>query len=314
MRRARSPLLAPLAAVLGLGLAACGGSAGGAGGDPATDKLAQIQARGTLVGFYEPDYPPQSIVVEGATRPADTKCASDQLTGAEVTGYDVEVTKLVAEDLGVEPCFVAPQWSDVTAGNWGDRWDIAYGSGAITTDRMERLYMTQPYVTSANRYFVRKDSPFRRPSDLDGRKIGVCATCSQEAYLKGELVIPGTDVVVDVKSPSIVVFEVEVPGLEALEKGTIDAYLAGDQVGQAAIDEGSALRALDAVAFTEYLSGFVDQSSGLAAAAFVEKVDEAIRGLHEDGTLKTLSQRWFKTDYATPAADFDVGALGQDAT
>ena len=129
-------------------LVACGGSDGSDGGasaDPSKDKLAQILARGTLVEYFEPDYPPQSMNVEGATRPADTKCDDNQLTAAEVTGYDNEITKLLAKELGVEACFVSPTWTEVTGGNWGDRWDIAYGSGSINTDRMERLYMTQPY-------------------------------------------------------------------------------------------------------------------------------------------------------------------------
>ena len=295
-----------------LAAAGCGGSDGSSSADPSTDKLAQIESRGTLIGFFEPDYPPQSIAVADAKRPADTKCAADQLTGAEVTGYDVEMTKLVAEGLGVEACFVSPQWSDVTAGNWGDRWDITYGSGAITADRIERLYMTQPYVTSANRYFVRDDSSFQQVSDLEGKKIGVCASCSQEAYLKGELEIPGVDVVQALENPQIVVYETETPGLKALEEGKIDAFLAADQVGQGAIDEGSPLRALGAVAFTEYASGFVDKSSGLSSEAFVDKVDEIVAGLHEDGTLKALSEQWFKTDYASAAADFDLDSLDQD--
>lgn len=311
MRR-RSVPACLLAVALAFCLTACGGSDGSGGGDPSTDKLAQIRARGTLVGFFEPDYPPQSIAVEGATRPSDTKCTGDQLTGAEVTGYDVEVTKLVAEGLGVEACFVSPQWSEVTNGNWSDRWDIAYGSGAITNDRMQRLYMTQPYVTSANRYFVRNDSAYRTVGDLDGKRIGACASCSQEAYLNGELEIPGVEVAVDVKSPHVVVFEVEGPGLKAVEKGSIDAFLAADQVGQGVIDEGAPLQALEGVAFTEYASGFVDRSSGLAAAAFVDEVDGIVRRLHEDGTLKELSEKWFKTDYASAAAGFDLGTLGQD--
>ena len=44
--------------------------------------------------------------VKGATRPAGTKCAANQLTAPEVTGYDNEVPKLIAKKLGVEPCFV----------------------------------------------------------------------------------------------------------------------------------------------------------------------------------------------------------------
>lgn len=299
--------------VLAVGLVACGGSSGDeAAGDPSKDKLAQILARGTLVEYFEEDYPPQSINVETATRPADTKCADNQLTAAEVSGYDNEIAKLIAEELGVEACFVAPTWTEVTAGNWGDRLDIAYGSGSINTDRMERLYMTQPYYAVPNRYFVATESAYMTPGDLDGKRIGACTGCSHELYLQGDLVIPGTDVVLDVKGPKIVTFETEGPGLEAAAKGEIDAFLAADPVGKARIEEGLALRPLDRVAFTYYPSGFVDKSSGLSSAAFVARVNEIVQGLQADGTLKLLSEKWFGTDYASEGANFDIEAIGQE--
>jgi polar amino acid transport system substrate-binding protein len=296
------------------GLAACGGSDSddSAGADPNKDKLAQILARGTLVEYFEPDYPPQSTAVEGAVRPADTKCDDNQLTAPEVTGYDNEVPKLIANELGVEACFVSPTWSEVTAGNWGDRWDIAYGSGSINTDRMERLYMTQPYYAVPNRYFVAKNSSFQTPGDLDGQTIGSCTSCSHELYLRGELEIPSIDVVLDVQNPKIVTYETEPPGLTAAAKGEIDAFLAADPVGQASIDAGDDLRRLDEIAFTYYPSGFVDKSSGLDSAAFVAKVNELIQGWLADGTLKTMSLKWFGQDYASEAANFDIDAIGQD--
>ena len=291
-----------------------GGSDDAAAGDPATDKLAQILARGTLVGYYEPDYPPQSVVVAGAQRPKDTKCAENQLTGEEVTGYDNEVTKLVAEKLGVEACFVDPSWTEVTAGNWGDRWDIAYGSGSINTDRMERLYMTQPYYAVPNLYFVAKGSQFQAPADLNGKRIGACAGCSHELYLNGELEIPSIDVTVDVRDPQVVTFETEGPGLQAAADGKIDAFLAADPVGRARMKEGLALRPLDEVAFTYYPSGFVDKSSGLSSTAFVDRVDEIIQAAHPDGTLKKLSEKWFGADYASPAAELDIDAIDQEVS
>ena len=284
---------------------------GSATADPAKDKLAQILARGTLVEYFEDDYPPQSIKVKGATRPADTKCADNQLTAAEVTGYDNEVPKLVAKKLGVEACFVEPTWTEVTAGNWGDRWDIAYGSGSINEDRMQRLYMTQPYYAVPNGYFVAKRSKYRNAADLDGKKIGSCADCSHELYLKGQLKIPSVDITLNVKNPKIVAFETEAPGLAAAAKGKIDAFLAADPVGRARIKEGEALRELPGVAFTYYPSGFVDKSSGVSARSFVDRVNDIIRGFESDGTLTSLSTKWFGRDYASAAAEFDVEAIGQ---
>ena len=102
--------------------------------DPATDKLGQVLARGTLVLSTDLDYAPQSSKVDGATRQAGTKCAGNQLTAAEVMGYDADTGKLVAAALGVEPCFVTPPWEEIIAGSWADHWDIAWGSGALTGD------------------------------------------------------------------------------------------------------------------------------------------------------------------------------------
>lgn len=282
------------------------------GADPNADKLAQVLARGTLVLSTDPLYPPQSYAVEGASRPADTRCDAEQLTGDEITGYDAETGKLVAEELGVEPCFVVPNWTEITSGNWGDRWDISFGSGSINEDRMERLWMTQPYYAVPNSYFVREDSPHETPNDLDGKAIGACASCSHELYLRDELVIPGIDVEPTVEDPEIAVYNAETAGLAAVAKGKIDAFLAADPVGDAQIEEGLPLRRLEGVAFTYYPSGFVDKSSGLDVAAFVARVNEIVREAQADGRLLALSEEFFGTDYVSAAAAFDLDALDQE--
>ncbi len=280
-------------------------------GDPTTDKLAQILDRGTLVGYAETDYKPLSYVVEGAVRPAATKCLPNQLTAAEVAGYDNDTTKLVAEGLGVEACFVTPTWTEVTGGNWGDRWDIVYGSGSINADRMKRLYMTQPYYAVDNYFYVRTDSAYQTAPELSGKTIGTCASCSHEYYLKGELQIPGVKLVLEVDHPEIVTYETEPGGLQDVADGKIEAFLCAAVTGQQSIDDGLALRALEKPAFTYYPSGFVDRSSGLDAAAFVERVNEIVRGLHADGTLKAKSIEYFGVDYATAGGAFDLDSIGQ---
>lgn len=317
--RARRAACGAVLALTLAGASGCGdeestqdASGAASAGDPETDKLAQVLARGTLVGYHEYDYPPQSMEVEGATRPAGTKCAESQLTANQVTGFDAETTKLVAERLGVEACFATPTWTEVTSGNWGDRWDIAYGSGSINADRMQRLYMTQPYYAVPNYYFVAVDSPARHAANLDGKRIGACASCSHELYLKGELEIPGVDISLNVDDPQVVTYETEGPGLAATAKGKVDAFLAAEPVGRAQIQADAALRRLPEVAFTYYPSGFVDKSSGLDSRRFVVKVDEIVRAAQADGSLERLSRRFFKRNYVAEAAAYDVEALEQE--
>jgi ABC-type amino acid transport substrate-binding protein len=291
--------------------AAAGGSKTQSSGDPSTDKLAQVRARGTLVLFTDPEYPPQSFKVKGAKRPADTKCAANELTAPQMAGYDADTGKLVAKSLGVEPCFVTPSWTEVTGGNWGDRWDLAYGSGAVDFDRMEVLYMTQPYYTTPTNFFVPKSSTAQSPSDLSGQRVGACAGCTMEKYLRNTLKLPGPKIVQLVDKPRILTYDTEVPGLKATAKGKIDAFLCSEPVGAEAISEGAGLRKLATPAYYSYKTGYVDKKSGLSVRAFVDKVNEIIAARHADGTLKRLSVKYFKNDYATKAAAFDLAAIKQ---
>jgi polar amino acid transport system substrate-binding protein len=326
-RGARSAVLVVVAA---LALSACGGSSSGSGGssgvaassgpaaaasiagDPAHDKLAQVLERGTLVLSTDPAYAPQSMAVEGASRRPDTKCQPTELTADEITGYDAETGKAVAKVLGVEPCFITPQWTEIIAGGWGDRWDIAWGSGAITADRMTRLYVTQPSYSTPAGVFVATDSPYTKLADLSGKRIGACTGCTMEQYLHDTLVLPGVETKRAFDNPQVSTFDNEIPGLEAVASGKIDGFLCSEPVGQGEIDKGLDLRMIEEPAYQSYKTGYVDRESGLSSTAFVAAIDEALATLHADGTLKGLSEKFFGKDYDTAAGAFDMAAINQE--
>jgi len=283
-------------------------------GDPNTDKLAQIQARGTLRLPTDPAYPPASFAVEGAERPEATSCAATELTAPEVEGYDVAVGEALAGELGVEPCFVTPTWTQLIAGNWADRWDVAFSSIGITNDRMENLYFTQPYYATPERFYVSSETAIADLDDLDGARIGVCTGCFADLYLQHRLDIPGVDVTYRVDDATIVGYDVERDGLDDVGAGTLDAFLCQETAGDQAIGEGVAIRAVDPSAYTAYIAAAIDRSSGTTAAAFYDRVNEVVRSLHADGTLAELSIEFFGKDYATEAGAFDLGAIGQTVT
>ena len=281
-------------------------------GNPSNDKLAQILARGTLILSTDPAYPPQSYLVKRAKRLSKTKCAANQMTANQMAGYDADTGKLVAKRLGVEACFVVPTWSEIISGHWNDRWDIAYGSGAINSDRADRLYFTQPYYAAPQLFFVKKSSKYTKPSDLNAKTIGVCAGCTHELYLKRTLTIPGVKVVFKVKNVKVAIFDVENPGLKAVADGKIDAFLCAAPEGDGAIHTGLKLRSIKEPAFFMYPTGFVDRFSSYDVKAFVAKVDQIVQGLHTDGTLRALSKKdFFGIDYATKAGQFDMKTIGQ---
>jgi polar amino acid transport system substrate-binding protein len=279
------------------------------------DQLAEIQARGTLVIATDPDYVPQSRLIPGITPSPQTKCEPSQYTANQFTGFDVDVAVQIARRLGVEPCFVTPPWSQLVAGKWGDNWDIHVGSVAITYERMKVLYFSQPYYASPTVILIHKDNAvFKTPEDLSGKRIGVCAGCTFEQYLRGALQVPGQETKYRIQNAQIVAYENEEPAIEALSLGDgvkLDAVMTILPKAQTAIDSGKPLKLIDEPVSFEYMSVTLDRSSRRDPTRLLTEITKMIREMHRTGLLKKLSIRYAGMDLTQEAAQFDITALQQ---
>ncbi len=324
-------VLASLLAIASLMLTACGGAATeapamteapvategpGTVQAPAADLLAEIQARGTLVGFTDPAYPPQSSLKAEPKRTEGTKCAEDQQTLGELEGFDIDVTAAIAQGLGVEPCFVTPDWGLLIAGNWSDRWDIGVGSMTITPERLKLLYFSQPYYTTPAVLFVHTDNTsYTTPADLSGKKIGVCSGCTYESYLNGTLVIPGVPSIdFVIKDADIKGYDTDSTVIEDLALGDglrLDGVITAQPTGLEAIKNGRPLKQLGDPLYFEYLAPAFDRASSLDPTSLIAKVSEITSTLHSDGTLLELSMKYYGTDLTSAAASFDTALLNK---
>jgi len=280
-----------------------------------TDKLAEILARGTLVVSTDPAYPPQSELVEGAERLANTKCTSDQQTSNQMQGFDIDVAKAIAEKLGVEACFLTIAWDLITAGNWANRWDISIGSMTITPERMSKLYFTQPYYTTPAAFFVHADNTsFTQPSDLSGKKVGAASGTTYDSYIAGALQIPGETINYVVTGADFMGYDTDLYALQDLALGDgvrLDAVLTAQPLGADQINNSQPFKQLGEPVYFEYLAGAVDKASTPDPVPFLKKVSEIIVGLNSDGTLPQLSNKYYGLDLTTPATTFDLAALNQ---
>ena len=291
MRKPRFTLMALLAAG-SLLAASCGqeDTAGGGGGgqeEPA-DLLSEIRDRGTLRVATDPQYPPQSSLNEE--------------TG-EWEGFDIAVATEIANRLGVEVEFVTPGWESIIAGNWGDQFDLSVGSMTVTPERDEVLHFVTPYYYTPAAVAVREEDAATMTdveNDFDGATIGVCGGCTYEFYLDGSLEIPGEQIEFVIDNADIRTYNTDVPAIKDLEVGRLDAAISSLTTLQGAQEEGSAIEIVDNV-FFEPLSVAVDRNSSLDPARFVGELNRIVQEMHEDGTLTSLSEKWFGQDLSTKA-------------
>ena len=285
------------------------------GSAAAADLLSEVQARGKLIVSTDPAYPPQSELVADAAPPADTKCSGDEKPANQFTGFDIDTAAEIAKRLGVEVCFVTPDWTLITAGGWAGRWDLSIGSMTITPERMEKLYFSQPYYTTPAAFFVHQDNTtYTQPADLSGKKVGGCSGCTYEAYIDGTLSIPGETIDFVVTDAEFAGYDTDVPALEDLALGDgirLDAVLTALPTGQGYIADGGPLKQLGEPVYFEYLAGAMDKAAAIDTQSFQDAVNKAIQEMHADGTLKTLSEQYYGTDLAAAGATFDLAALNQ---
>lgn len=282
---------------------------------PPNDKLSTILARGILVIATDADYPPQSRLIPGVGRDASTRCAPNQYSANQMEGYDIETAVEISRRLRVEACFVTPAWTQIIGGGWDDRWDVSIGSMVITRERMQSLYFTQPYISGAAVLFVHKDNhTFSGPVDLSGKRIGVCAGCAYESFLKGTLDIPGETINLPIKDAVVVAYDTDTSALADLAQGDgvqVDAVLTDPDTGRIAIDNGLPIRQLGEPLYHDYSAAAIDKKSGKDPLALVDRITAIITEMHQDGTLLKFSTEVYHGDFTTPAARFDINALGQ---
>lgn len=279
------------------------------------DKIAEIQARGTLVIATDSDYTPQSRLIVNSERQDGSQCKPTQYAANQFEGFDVDVAKEVAGQLGVEACFVTPPWSQLVAGSWGDNWDIHVGSVAITYDRMQNLYFSRPYYATPTVVLVHeKNTSYKDPEDLSGKRIGICAGCTFEAYLNGTLEIPGEKIKYRIKNAQVTAYASEDPSIQALSLGDgveLDAIMTILPKARAAIESGAPVKILDGPVLFTYASLTLDRSSERDQQRLLTEINRILADMHATGKLKELSLYYQGVDLTQEAALYDISSLDQ---
>ena len=275
-RRTFISLMSVMAAAGVLTLAGCSNSSDStaASGTAASvapaagDQLSNIQSSGKLI-----------VALEGAWQPWSFHDESDTLVG-----YDVEVSRAIAEKLGVEPEYVESDWDSLFAGLDAGRYDIVCNGVEVTDERAKTYDFTDPYGYIHTALAVRNDNEdITSFEDLKGKTTAnsLASTYMELAESYGATV-QGIDTLEET--------------IQLLAAGRIDATLNAD------------------VSFYDYLNVHPDADfklvaqtedashvaiplrKGDASATLLEAINTAIEELRADGTLKELSEKYFGQD------------------
>ena len=94
------------------------------------------------------------------------------IDGVTLLGFDIELTKALADKLGLEVNYIDTTWEGIFAGLDANRYDIAVNI-TILPERLQNFNFTRPYIDSSMTIVTRKNSPVRieKPENITGRRV-----------------------------------------------------------------------------------------------------------------------------------------------
>ncbi len=278
----RVPVVLLLLICCGLALSACGGAT-----DSSNTLLGAIEESGKIRVSTDPNYEPQSFLD----------------ANGDFVGFDVDVAREIAQRLGVEAEFVTPDWDVITAGNWGGQWDMSVGSMTVTTDRQQILDFAEPaYYYTPAQFAAADNSGIDQLADISGQVVCVGVSTTYETWLAGDMSALGLpDASIYEQPPanvSVVPLSTDAECPQSIQAGRpeFQVFLTSNTVVEAAINSGVAVHRVGSPVFSENLAVAFDKNSELNDDTLVAKVSEIIQQMHDDGTLRELSLKWFGED------------------
>ncbi len=145
------------AIAMALAAAACGGDNGGAGSGSASGIIGKASSQKKLVIGVKADQPGLGLQ-----------------TGTTYSGFDIEIAKIVAKGLGVDPGSI--QWKTTVSANREPfieqgQVDLVVATYTINDERKKVVNFGGPYYVAGQDLLVPVNSPITGPESLAGKKV-----------------------------------------------------------------------------------------------------------------------------------------------
>ncbi|RFC62940.1 amino acid ABC transporter [Fulvimarina endophytica] len=228
-----------------------------------------------------------TIVVgtEGAYPPFNFTDAS-----GELQGFDIDIAKALCEEMQAKCSFVTQEWEGMIPALQNGNFDLLIASMSITPEREEQIAFSNKYYSTPPALVTLKDSDITGTSaeDMAGKVIGAQVSTTHAEAARDYF--PDSDVR---EYPSAQEYQLE------LENGRLDAVLDDVVVLDEWLksDAGTCCKIVDTLPAKEDIYG---KGIGIGMRKgddkLKAKVDEAIQAIRDNGTYKTIQDKYFDFD------------------
>lgn len=195
----------------------------------------------------------------------------------EIKGFDIDLARLIAKQLGKEALFDSMQFSSILPAISSNQVDVAISTLTITEQRKKNFDFSEPYFFESLAAVFDAKKPIKTATELDGKTVAVQLGSTMELWLKAKVPLAKL-LVVDNNNQAIA----------ALKAGHVDLVVMDGAQGAVFSQKNPGL------AFA-----IISQSKegyGLALkknSVLTYKINQALHTLEQNGELTKLKKKWF---------------------
>ena len=225
--------------------------------------------------------PPRSAVACCGLRWILAICRLAGCAAAEPYGYDVDLARALAEQLGLRVEFVPSNLDSIYDDLQADRADLAVSALPYAPEQGWRARFSSFYLNAGQVLLVPVGSALTRDT-LGGRRIGAALGSDAAAELRR---MARADLTLRVQDS----YDLPPDAVAALVRGELDAAVVDNVAALTAINGGAPVRIAAALTLEPYVVAMP-----VAGFALNERVNAALEDLRRAGRFEELGAKWFR--------------------
>lgn len=218
-----------------------------------------------------------TVGMEGTYAPFDFMDKNNQ-----PTGFDVDLARAIAQELGIKVDFVATHWTALIGGVNARKFDVIIADMTVTPERAKSVDFTIPYnVTGAVLICRKDDDRFHSLSDLKGAKVGAGAGTTYASLAKSA------------KGADVVLYNSFAAYLQDLMNGRLDVIINAKSVSSYVIREHNYPLEICSGVLNADNPGLIAMAVKKGNKSLVDKLDNAIDQFVKSPKYQKLYEKWF---------------------
>lgn len=198
-----------------------------------------------------------------------------------IVGIDVEIAQALADKLDMELKVEDMEFGSIITAVQTGKVDIGLAGMTVREDRLVSVNFSTPYTTASQVIIVTNNSKITGAADLADKSIGVQESTTGDIYITEEF--PDADVQRYSKG---------VEAVQALLQGKVDAVVIDNEPAKVFVKQNEGLKILpEAYTDEEYAIAISKKNNDL-----LEKINAALAELTEDGTLKSIIDKYISAE------------------